>query len=347
LGRKNQYKGVTMTEPVNQNEIHELRKLQQEAKRQIEEERAKNSNKKELSQEELEALANKMTDEEMNYILALTGELDDETAIKAIKDFTSKSAEEEDESQNTATTYNNHKATVDSKVDGNTRMCFFSMMDLLVKWQKHENHEPLDLHSIVVAKDYEKSKELKMASVVGHIADHDVGEFMSHPHHPNDQRFLDEMLEWFELKKMSQSGMDYAFVGTCIHAFSDQELSDQLKELQTECKIRYPGARIEFHIPEAGFSTSAASEGPCYIATAIYGSYDCPEVWTLRRYRDEKLLQSVFGRIFVKMYYAISPTVVKRFGGTEWFNRFWKCRLNNMVAKLKSKGYDDLPYYDR
>ncbi len=27
----------------------------------------------------------------------------------------------------------------------------------------------------------------------------------------------------------------------------------------------------------------------CYIATAVYGSYDCPEVWVLRRYRDYKL----------------------------------------------------------
>ena len=25
----------------------------------------------------------------------------------------------------------------------------------------------------------------------------------------------------------------------------------------------------------------------CYIATCVYGSYDCPQVWILRRYRDE------------------------------------------------------------
>ena len=28
------------------------------------------------------------------------------------------------------------------------------------------------------------------------------------------------------------------------------------------------------------------SSGGCYVATAVYGSYDCPEVWVLRRYRD-------------------------------------------------------------
>ena len=27
----------------------------------------------------------------------------------------------------------------------------------------------------------------------------------------------------------------------------------------------------------------------CYVATCVYGSYDCPQVWTLRRYRDDVL----------------------------------------------------------
>ena len=26
----------------------------------------------------------------------------------------------------------------------------------------------------------------------------------------------------------------------------------------------------------------------CYVATCVYGSYDCPEVWVLRRFRDNK-----------------------------------------------------------
>lgn len=29
--------------------------------------------------------------------------------------------------------------------------------------------------------------------------------------------------------------------------------------------------------------------GGCYVATAVYGSYDCPQVWTLRRFRDNTL----------------------------------------------------------
>lgn len=84
----------------------------------------------------------------------------------------------------------------------------------------------------------------------------------------------------------------------------------------------------------------------CYIATAVYGSYDCPEVWVLRRYRDYNLDSNIFGKLFIKIYYTISPTAVKLFGKRKWFNTFWKNRLDRKVKKLKGKGYSDEPYND-
>ena len=66
----------------------------------------------------------------------------------------------------------------------------------------------------------------------------------------------------------------------------------------------------------------------CYVATCVYGSYDCPEVWTLRRFRDYTLDITWYGRLFIKCYYAISPTIVKCFGDTKWFKAFWKSRLD-------------------
>ena len=33
-------------------------------------------------------------------------------------------------------------------------------------------------------------------------------------------------------------------------------------------------------------NSNSGNTGGCYVATCIYGSYDCPQVWTLRRYRD-------------------------------------------------------------
>ena len=87
--------------------------------------------------------------------------------------------------------------------------------------------------------------------------------------------------------------------------------------------------------------------GGCYVATAVYGSYDCPQVWVLRRFRDDRLARTWAGRAFIRIYYATSPTVVRLFGNTAWFQRFWRGRLDGMVQRLKSEGVADTPYRDR
>ncbi len=85
----------------------------------------------------------------------------------------------------------------------------------------------------------------------------------------------------------------------------------------------------------------------CYVATAVYGSYDCPEVWTLRRFRDNTLAETWYGRAFIQTYYSISPILVKWFGHTKWFKKMWKAPLDNLVHKLKSNGVESTPYADR
>ena len=85
----------------------------------------------------------------------------------------------------------------------------------------------------------------------------------------------------------------------------------------------------------------------CYVATCVYGSYDCPEVWTLRRYRDQTLGSTRRGRAFIKLYYAISPKLVKMFGKTKWFKKLWKGKLDRMVKKLNDSGVENTPYNDK
>lgn len=94
-------------------------------------------------------------------------------------------------------------------------------------------------------------------------------------------------------------------------------------------------------------TNSNNKSGGCYVATAVYGSYDCPQVWTLRRYRDYTLAETWYGRAFIKTYYAISPTLVKWFGHTDWFKNMWKGKLDRMVAKLQTNGVESTPYEDK
>lgn len=85
----------------------------------------------------------------------------------------------------------------------------------------------------------------------------------------------------------------------------------------------------------------------CYVATCVYGSYDCPQVWTLRRFRDDTLGSTWYGRLFIRAYYIVSPTLVKWFGKTNWFKKLWRGKLDRMVAKLQSNGIEDTPYEDK
>ena len=94
-------------------------------------------------------------------------------------------------------------------------------------------------------------------------------------------------------------------------------------------------------------NSKQVSVGGCYVTTAVYGSYDCPQVWTLRRYRDCTLSKTWYGRAFIGIYYAVSPTLVKWFGHTDGFKKMWKKNLDRMVARLKSDGVEDTPYEDR
>ena len=92
-------------------------------------------------------------------------------------------------------------------------------------------------------------------------------------------------------------------------------------------------------------NTGSTTRG-CYVATAVYGSYDCPEVWTLRRFRDNVLAKTWYGRLFIRMYYAVSPTAVRLFGSQEWFQNFFRGRLDRMVSDLQADGFASTPYQD-
>jgi len=87
------------------------------------------------------------------------------------------------------------------------------------------------------------------------------------------------------------------------------------------------------HYDAHGHKTGRSSEG-CYIATCVYGSYDCPEVLVLRNFRDTVLKKSLPGRAFIQVYYAISPKLVRWFGKTGWFCKFWRGFLDRVIERI-------------
>ena len=116
-----------------------------------------------------------------------------------------------------------------------------------------------------------------------------------------------------------------------------------LNESVIKKKIKKLEADIKQY--DSGYKAPALKNG-CYVATCVYGSYDCPPVWTLRRFRDYYLAKTWYGRLFIRLYYAVSPTMVRWLGEKEWFKKMWRNRLGKLVDYLQNKGYDSTPYND-
>ncbi|MDR1041797.1 MAG: transposase [Deltaproteobacteria bacterium] len=72
----------------------------------------------------------------------------------------------------------------------------------------------------------------------------------------------------------------------------------------------------------------------CFIASAVYGDPDAPEVLTFRRFRDELLLGSPAGRAVVRLYYAFSPPLASRIAKSPALTRFTRRALDAIASFL-------------
>lgn len=149
--------------------------------------------------------------------------------------------------------------------------------------------------------------------------------------------FLTKELEAAKSYTYSAQGGGYV-TDKCWNTEYKNQLIDKMMEYHAKIKELDPN----YVIPARPNPSSG-----CYVATCVYGSYDCPEVWTLRRFRDYQLAETWYGRAFIHTYYAISPTIVKWFGDTKWFKKMWKGKLDKLVLKLQNEGVSDAPYCDR
>ena len=90
-------------------------------------------------------------------------------------------------------------------------------------------------------------------------------------------------------------------------------------------------------------TASGSSGGGCYVATAVYGSYDCAQVRVLRDWRDRRLATNPTGKAFIRVYYALSPTLVRGLGRQSWFVVPTRMLLDRLISILNRHGYGTSP----
>jgi hypothetical protein len=106
------------------------------------------------------------------------------------------------------------------------------------------------------------------------------------------------------------------------------------------------GERFRHHRPSVSKIGSSASikdeilsrpKGACFIATAAYGSSLASEVILLSRFRDDVLLRSSLGALFVTFYYQVSPPLASLIARSEFLRaatrRFFLAPLLKLLKR--------------
>jgi len=91
---------------------------------------------------------------------------------------------------------------------------------------------------------------------------------------------------------------------------------------------------------------SSQSGGGCLIATATYGSELAPQVQQLRELRDNKLLQTESGTVFMEsfndFYYSFSPIIADYERENPVFKEAVKLAITPMISSLSILNHVDM-----
>ena len=118
------------------------------------------------------------------------------------------------------------------------------------------------------------------------------------------------------------------------HLYNDSILSDYMTIIKKDMGYDSGVKTQSINTGNRTTNTNQGKEG-CYIATSCYGSYDTPELLVFRRYRDNVLNKNLFGRIFIKIYYSISPLLVKIIGNNKVVTNFIRKQLDKIYNALR------------
>jgi tetratricopeptide (TPR) repeat protein len=123
-----------------------------------------------------------------------------------------------------------------------------------------------------------------------------------------------------------EASIRYLFALMCSGAVSGVGGGRQKAIENLERAVQLVGIDSELGIESAKELERVRAEkgGACFIATAAYGTDQHHNVLVLSEFRDRFLLRNRFGRLFVKVYYFISPPLAVLVGKhftLAWFTR--------------------------
>lgn len=137
---------------------------------------------------------------------------------------------------------------------------------------------------------------------------------------------LDKAL--LQAEKESQAGRQTAVLGVL------QDSIEELRQFGEHHWVQKFSNLIDELTKEDSEVVKVETREGCFVATAVYGDYDHPQVLRLRAFRDTRLKDSSLGRWFIRFYYRFSPFWAKRIDRQSLFARCVRCCLNGFIEIL-------------
>lgn len=106
----------------------------------------------------------------------------------------------------------------------------------------------------------------------------------------------------------------------------------KLYRAATKIGLKEAKEEVEKIAKEAGIELKDG----CFIATACYGSDHAEHVILFKEYRDKVLLKSFLGKIFVKLYYKLSPFFADKIRKSERLKTIIRKYILSPIASIIS-----------
>lgn len=113
----------------------------------------------------------------------------------------------------------------------------------------------------------------------------------------------------------------------CVSLYSSPENKNEV--------VLFLNTYFKKDLPESALNP--VSNSGCYIATACYRDLYCEEVVFFRWYRDNVLNHHFFGRLFIKIYYCVSPIFYKYLFNNQSISGKIKMILDRLYKHLTIK----------
>jgi len=111
----------------------------------------------------------------------------------------------------------------------------------------------------------------------------------------------------------------------------DKRFGKQETDIQRQRKERGDEEHLRHHLVARKFGTPRDSR--CFIATELYGN-TAPQTEALRVFRDSRLLTCLPGRLFTKVYYDVSPSIVHLMKKSPTTKKVIKFVIDRIVRRI-------------